>query len=76
MEDKKEPVSRRAFLRRAGATALSTGAKIVPGLAAANAALKAGAQQTKKTEEDSPADAGGQEDPCDAEEGTEAKDGP
>lgn len=39
--DKNEQVSRRAFLRRAGASALSTGATIVPGLAAANAALQA-----------------------------------
>jgi carboxymethylenebutenolidase len=39
-DDKNEPVSRRAFLRRAGASALSTGAAIVPGLAAANAAMQ------------------------------------
>ncbi len=36
------PVSRRAFLRRAGTDALATGAALVPGLAAANAALEKG----------------------------------
>lgn len=35
------PVSRRAFLRRAGTDALATSAAFVPGLAAANAALQA-----------------------------------
>lgn len=40
MSEDKEPVSRRAFLRQAGARALTTGAALVPGLAAANAALQ------------------------------------
>jgi len=40
-DDKNKAVSRRAFLRRAGTDALATGAAFVPGLAAANAALKA-----------------------------------
>ena len=78
MDDKKGPVSRRAFLRRAGAKALSTGASIVPGLAAANAALKAGAQKRESGKEDLPAKEGEQEDLRDGETGEEtgAKDSP
>ncbi len=76
MDDTKGPVSRRAFLRRAGAKALTTGASIVPGLAAANAALKAGAQQKDSGKEDTAVDAERPEDAGAKEsgEGTEAKD--